>query len=458
MSNDPKDPNGNEFMDNEDDDFIASNDFSEGNDEDGFYDLQKPNTLADLWRNNPLVKGVAVIVVLVVVIFGITMFGGNSEPETMSQLSRASDVTEAPGTGELSENFQAAVEEFNEENVEEALRTQGSALPVPITPQRGQLPVEDVQQQEDPLERWRRLRQERIEQEQQEQIVNIEPEPEAPSPQPVPQQAPVDTGRQETVTALSQSMATQMSTVLETRGIDGIDVVSMTTPEFLIALSEQNGEGFQSGGGGSGGNFTTTNFDSGFDETGQALLEEPEILLPAAEIEYAQMITEANTDAPGPVLAQVMSGPLQGSRLLGTFQQTEKFLVINFNTIVIDEQSQPISAVAVDPNTSLTGVVTEIDNRYFQRVILPAAAAFVEGFSEAVAQAGSTNVTVEGDVVTQETEDLDVEEELFAGLEDAGQEVGDLLDDIGADVRPMIRVAAGTPLGILFLEPVVEEQ
>src|SRR5690606_12018046 len=50
------------------------------------------------------------------------------------------------------------------------------------------------------------------------------------------------------------------------------------------------------------------------------------IIIPAGTIEYAQLVTEANTDAPGPVMAQIASGPLAGARLIGSFQSTDNYL------------------------------------------------------------------------------------------------------------------------------------
>ena len=53
-----------------------------------------------------------------------------------------------------------------------------------------------------------------------------------------------------------------------------------------------------------------------------------DILIPAGTIEYAQLVLEANTDAPGPVLADIMSGPLAGSKLLGSFTSTDDYLIL----------------------------------------------------------------------------------------------------------------------------------
>ena len=182
------------------------------------------------------------------------------------------------------------------------------------------------------------------------------------------------------------------------------------------------------------------------------------ILIPAGTIEYAQTITEANTDAPGPVLVQLASGPLKGAKLIGSFESTENFLILKFSMIVIDGVNYETDAVALDPGTANPGVITEIDRRYFRRVILPAAAEFVEGVASAVAQSESTTVTVEGGTTSSTEEDLDLNQELATGVESLGSEIGDALDEEADRLEPLLRLAAGTPVGILFVQPVVDEE
>jgi intracellular multiplication protein IcmE len=168
---------------------------------------------------------------------------------------------------------------------------------------------------------------------------------------------------------------------------------------------------------------------------------------------------EANSDVPGPVLAQVASGPLKGARLIGQFSvESDKYLAITFSTAVVDGQAISINAIALDPGTTLPGMATDIDNRYLTRVILPAAAAFVEGWTQAVADSGATTVTVSGDTVIDESNPTTNTQEVNAGIAEAGAEIGDILSDIADDTEVMVKVAAGTPMGVLFLSPVVESE
>ena len=181
------------------------------------------------------------------------------------------------------------------------------------------------------------------------------------------------------------------------------------------------------------------------------------VLIPAGTINYGQVLIEANSDVPGPVLVQLVSGPLAGARLIGSFNvANDEYLVMEFRSIVVDGLNQPVSAIAIDPGTTLPGVATEVDNRYFSRVLLPAAARFLEGIGAAVAEDTQTTVTVSGDTVIQEQSALDFEQELGRGAEEGIGEIADFMDDQADDIRPLVRVARGTPVGIFFTEPVLE--
>ena len=167
-------------------------------------------------------------------------------------------------------------------------------------------------------------------------------------------------------------------------------------------------------------------------------------------------MTEANSDVPGPVLAQIASGPLSGSRVLGSFSKQKELLTIKFQTVIVDGVSIDIDAVAVDPKTTLPALATDVDHHYLMRVALPMAAAFVEGLASAISESGLTTVTVEGDVVAEESEDTSTEQDVASGIEEAGQKLREILDETADEIEVTVRVEAGTPVGILFLEPVIK--
>jgi intracellular multiplication protein IcmE len=143
---------------------------------------------------------------------------------------------------------------------------------------------------------------------------------------------------------------------------------------------------------------------------------------------------------------------------MGSFSVEDEYLVLNFDQIIKDGRSYPINGMAVDPATSLPGLATEVDKRYFKRIFLPAASKFIEGVAEAITETGGTSVlsSTTGETVAEETEDLDLNEELMKGVSEASEIVTEMLEEISDGTEILVRVEAGTPFGILFVEPVYE--
>lgn len=413
-------------------------DFDEdvGFDEDsGFDDFSNSGSLGDLWRNNPMVKIGTILAVVAVIVFAIFLFGGGKKREPSTELRAAPDSRDI-GAQEsvVSEVYREAVEQRNEERVEGALGAGGSALPLTVDPARGRIAPEiEEEPDQDPLERWRKLQEQRLRQ-----------QPQRPERQRIiAEDPPVDT-RAQAVNALSQAMATQMEGILGAREIPGLQIEQITPVQFVQDLQDKKDAKLEEE-------------RKKQEELAQQQDVEEIILLPAGEIEYGQLITEANSDTPGPVLVQIVSGPLKNSKLLGDFEVQDDYLILSFNQIVIDGVSYAASAVALDPATANVGMATEVDHRYFTRVVLPAAAAFVEGLASAISESESTTVSIDGSTTTSTEEDLDARQEAAKGVEELGSEIGDTLDDIAGETKTLVRVAAGTPIGILFTEPVVQD-
>jgi len=417
------------------DDLDESPDDSLGDDS-SFDDFEQQNTLGDLWRNNPMVK-IGVILAAGVAIFGtIILFGGKEQRPNISVVSGGSEYATAPGTEEVTPLYRKAIGEFNEAEVEQARATGGSALPVPVGQPASRLSVpEDEEEAEDPLQRWRRLQEERLSRElQQRETVDTD--------------LPDTTGQDEAIQALADVMSQQMQSILESQtGEVSISTMQLTDPDLLKNLADEEKEAQEAQDGEDGGD--------GFEE-----FDEEEILIQAGSIEYGQVLVQANSDVPGPVLVQIASGPYRGSRLIGTFNNKLKsqaeVLTLNFDTIVIDGISYSADAVALDPETTLPGLASDVDHHYFKRVLLPMAAAFVEGFTEAISQTDTAVVVVQGGTATQQQNAPDSGQEVALGIEEAGQELREILDEEAGLIKKTIIIEAGTPVGILFVEAVKE--
>ena len=396
-------------------------------DDANFDDFDNENqSLGGVFKDSPAAK-IAAIAAGVILVFAVIIFLGREkdgiDPSFVG--GGAGDFSAPPGTEAASQEYIDAIEEVNERDVEIAQQTGGSALPTPIDPSTDvlQVPADDGPQ-EDPLERWRRLQQERLDRElQQAQVIE-------------PTVVPDDSARRDLIAQLAELMATQMQAILDSRQ-NPINYTSISSPE-QFREDEEDEDG-----------------DNDFDDLEEQVIEE--VLLPAGEIEYAQLLIEANTDAPGPVLAQIMSGPLKGSRIIGSFSEQRDFLTLTFSTLVMGDETLSINAIALDPATTLPGVATEVDRRYLSRIALPAAAAFITEFTATLAETARTTVSVDGDVVTEEVTEADTDEAVAAGISSAGETLGEFIEEEADSIQPMIRVAQGTAMGILFLAPVTTQ-
>lgn len=404
---------------NQDDDF--DNDFDVGDIDDDFDTFDNGSDSSA--TQSPLFKLMIVGGVIVVIIVAIFFFGGSSDPVAPSVVSGGQeDLREAPGTEELDPTMQAALEEINEDMQAVAEDTGDSFLPVPINPARENLPEDSLDPEvEDPLAQWQKLQQQQLQQPVQQQQTG-------PSEEEI--------ARQQALNQLAQAMSSQMNEIINNRQIDQLSYMMVTAPPQATTIGNSE-----------------LRDDNGL-ATGS--LESVAVqLLPAGTIEYGQTLIEANSDVGGPILAQIVTGPFAGGRIIGAFDRRDEYLVLTFKTLSHKGITYTVNAIAVDPNTSLTGMATDVDQRLFARVILPAAARFVEGMGRAISDSGDTSVTVSGDTVIQDENDLDVEQELYSGVEEGARELGDFLEREGQQTEILVRVEAGSPVGILFLEPVL---
>lgn len=397
------------------------------------------NTLGDLWRNNPAFKIGVVVVGFIVVIIIITMLSGDKEQSVQSRLPNAPDVAARPGDQGDSPAYIEALVDENTERFEQAYSSGGSAIPTPINTPDPILSLADrAEEEEDPLQRWRRLqelqlRKERKAQEE-ETARNLAlagqgfNEVTGPSPEEI-------ANRNNALQAMADSMAAQMQSILDNNSTVQVSSMYFTGPEYLEQLAFQEEAEAQAAAA----------------ETEQEAAGQ-KTLVPAGQIAYAQLITEANSDVPGPVLAEIMSGPLRGSRMLGSFQVQKELLSLQFNTVVIDEVSYGIDAIALDPGTTLAGMATDVDHHYLKRIVLPMAAAFIEGTADAIANTGRTDITIQGETVSTEEEAADNEQQIATGITEAGSELSEILDDMAGDLEVTVIVASGTPMGVLFTQ------
>lgn len=395
------------------------------------FEDNKDKSLGSSWKSSPLFKFGVVALVIIIVIALVSILSGDNVKAPVSSVGKGTNIKEAPGINEVSPVMKEAIEEKNDQRIDEAQKQGMSAIPTPIAPPKTilEMPKDDAQS-EDPLLRWQQMQTERAKAQREQQTAQD-------------QQVQVDPQREAKVTALSQAMTQQIS------GIWGEQ--KMPEMKHMDVFTKVEGGGQVD----ANGNSIATNIST--DATQQLANQTPaKVIVPAGKIEYAQMILEANSDIPGPVVALIASGQFNGGKLIGKFESQDEYLVITFSTLVTKKgTSIPINAYALDPGTSLTGLATDVDHRYFKRIILPAAAKFVEGLGSAYAKT-TTSTTQNATTTTTATTDLNTKQEFGKAVSEAAKSVGEVLSDDGKETKPLVVVAAGTPMGILFMDSITD--
>lgn len=179
-------------------------------------------------------------------------------------------------------------------------------------------------------------------------------------------------------------------------------------------------------------------------------------MVAAGDILYARLVTRAISTAQGPVLAQMVGGPLNGARLLGTFGNSYDRMTMQFVGMTMpDGRSIGINAVAVDPATATTALATDVDYHYFERYGLTLAAAFMTGFGSVLSDAKSTSTTSAFGSTTTESDESTYEDAAYAGVAQVGQAISNDINRNSAFYsKPTVMVESGTLVGILFMQPV----
>jgi len=209
----------------------------------------------------------------------------------------------------------------------------------------------------------------------------------------------------------------------------------------------------QQGAGNTNGTSTGTNVQqASYDSSNSSSSNKGPAFVRAGSIVPAVMLTAINSDEPGPVLAQIVTGPLKGARLIGQMVSSDQRVVVQFSSLSMPGASQTfnISSFAIDPDTSRTGLATDVNNHYFLRYGLGLAAAFISGYGEAVQNAGSTTTTDAFGGTTTIMGDMTHKQIAESAFGKVGQKLGSELDK-ETNRAPTVTVASGTSIGVLFM-------
>jgi intracellular multiplication protein IcmE len=177
------------------------------------------------------------------------------------------------------------------------------------------------------------------------------------------------------------------------------------------------------------------------------------VIVSAGTVSYGQLLTEANSDIPGTILAQIVSGPFSGGKAIGQFTVNNDYITLTFSLVNYKGKDYAVNILALNPNTTLGGMATEIDPRYVTRVILPAAGEFVSAFGSALASTDTTTSVSDNTVVSTSAK-KGFKEGIYQGIGQAGDTMSQFFKDEANRTKQLVRIAAGTPMGMFFTQTV----
>ena len=394
-----------------------------------FEAIAKPGmraNLANAWRSQPLIK-LLVLMVVVVAVVGVSfsLFSGGNERKNTTSLGTPPDLHEPPG-GAASPYVREQTVKANEQREEDAINKGSSSMPTPLG--------SDTSPKDDPLKELKA------------QIETLtrevnQPKPAAPAPQQPVQQVQQP---EQFDDSLAKAMQKQMGDLAGGWNARGIKLVNVTKTEDV--LSEKAAAAAAAASAAASNSAPPPN----------NAVPAPKVIVAAGTVSYAKLLTQANSDVPGPIIAEIVSGPLTGARAVGSFEVTNgysEYLVLKFSLAELKGKEYQINTVAIDPNNTLPGLATDVDERYFERVVLPAAASFISGFGSALSNNNSTTSTNGTTTITTQAKN-GFREGYFNGLGKGADTVSQFFQNQANNTKPLVIVAQGTPLGILFVTSV----
>ena len=178
----------------------------------------------------------------------------------------------------------------------------------------------------------------------------------------------------------------------------------------------------------------------------------PPAIVPAVEAGrplYARTLYEVNSDFPGPVLIEILEPPLYGAVATGAFSQVRESMVLHLTRLEIDGVSVAVDGWAVGLDCACFGIEGEVDRHWFDRVIMPAAIAFVEGWTRAVARP-ETTVNIDGGIVVQSTAEATSRQRVYEALAAATGPAAAVLQE-DAPGAMTVSIPRDTELAVTFV-------
>lgn len=181
-------------------------------------------------------------------------------------------------------------------------------------------------------------------------------------------------------------------------------------------------------------------------------------LIKSGTIYYAVLDTAVDSDYPDtPVMATIVQGPFNGARVLGklSLAQGQDRVSLNFNLMDASSwgSAKSINAFAIDPDTARTVMATSVDHHYLKRYGGLFAASFLNGYSNAITNAGTSTTGIFG--TSTSTPELNPGNRLAVALGEVGKAFTTVVQQ-NVNTPATVRINSGVAIGVMFTADVAQ--
>ena len=166
----------------------------------------------------------------------------------------------------------------------------------------------------------------------------------------------------------------------------------------------------------------------------------------------ARSTMAANSDVGGPIILELVNGPLRKHRMIGKFERKDEWLRMEFRSLVGLKDPVKINAIGLDMETVLNAVGGDVDYHTFYRYGWWGFGTVLSAIGKAAERNADTQTIYVGDNVVQDSKS-DTNREIKMALGDLGQSIGDVMKD--RINRPLtVSVDVNQLVGVVFMDDV----
>lgn len=175
-------------------------------------------------------------------------------------------------------------------------------------------------------------------------------------------------------------------------------------------------------------------------------------LIRAGHQYVARSTMALNSDVGGPVIVELVNGPLRKHRLTGSFERKDEWMRMEFKSLVGINDPKQIKAIGLDMETVLNAVGGDVDYHTFYRYGWWGLGTILSAIGKAAEKNSDTQTIYVGDNIVTDTAS-DTSREIKMALGELGQSVGDVMKE--RINRPLtVSLKVNDLVGIVFMDDV----